>query len=71
MLTTSCFSISMAVATSSFAYYGDYSSPSFELPGWLTFMCIIMIARGILEIILFFFWNKCKKLDRILGDSDY
>lgn len=42
------FSVSMAIASSSFAYYGEYSSPSFELPGWLTFMGIIMIAWGIL-----------------------
>lgn len=42
-------------AISSFAYYGDYSSsPSFELPGWVTFMGYLMIAWGILEIILFF-----------------
>ena len=41
-------------AISSFAYYGDYSSsPSFELPGWVTFMGYLMIAWGILEIILF------------------
>ncbi len=44
----------MAAASSSFAYYGYYSSPSFELPGWLTFMGIIMIVWGILQIILFF-----------------
>lgn len=43
-------------ALSSFAYYGDssYSSSKIEMPGWLTFMGIIMIAWGILEIILFF-----------------
>lgn len=38
-----------------FAYYGDYSSSSsFELPWWVTFMGILMIAWGVLEIILFF-----------------
>lgn len=37
-----------------FAYYGDYSSSSsFELPWWVTFMGILMIAWGVLEIILF------------------
>ena len=41
-------------ASNSFAYYGDYSSPSFEMPGWLTFMGIVMIIWGVLEIILFF-----------------
>lgn len=69
MLTTSCFSISMAVATSSFAYYGDYSSPSFELPGCLTFMCIIMIAWGILEIILFFkIWGMTNDVQALKKD---
>lgn len=44
------------VALSSFAYYGDYSysSPKFEMPGWLIFMGIIMFVWGVLEIILFF-----------------
>lgn len=37
-----------------------------------TFLWIMSIASWILvSIFLFFFWNKCKKLDRILGDSDY
>ena len=37
-----------------------------------TFLWITSIAGWILvSIFLFFFWNKCKKLDRILGDSDY
>lgn len=61
--------ISMAVASSSFAYYGDYSSPSFELPGWLTFMVFIMIAWGILEIILFFkIWGMTDNVKALKKD---
>lgn len=51
------FSLSVAVfaVSNCFAYYGDYSSsPSFELPWWVIFMGILMIAWGVLEIILFF-----------------
>ena len=51
------FFLVAAVITASncFAYYGDYSSsPSFELPGWVSFAGYLMIAWGILEIILFF-----------------
>lgn len=37
-----------------------------------TFMWIMSIVGWILmAVFLFFFWSKCKKLDRILGDSDY
>lgn len=41
---------------STFAYYSDYgySSSNSEIPGWFTFMGIVMIVWGILEIILFF-----------------
>lgn len=63
------FSVSMAIASSSFAYYGEYSSPSFELPGWLTFMGIIMIAWGILEIILFFkIWGMTNDVQALKKD---
>ena len=63
------FSVSMAIASSSFAYYGDYSSPKFELPGWLTFMGIIMIAWGILEIILFFkIWGMTNDVQALKKD---
>ena len=59
----------MAAASSSFAYYGDYSSPRFELPGWLTFMGIIMIAWGILEIILFFkIWGMTNDVQALKKD---
>jgi len=44
-----------------------YTADAFNI-----FLWIISIAGWILiSIFLFFFWNKCKKLDRILGDSDY
>lgn len=63
------FSVSMAIASSSFAYYGEYSSPSFKLPGWLTFMGIIMIAWGILEIILFFkIWGMTNDVQALKKD---
>ena len=34
-----------------FAYYDDYSSSS---SGWLTFLIIILLVWGILEVILFY-----------------
>jgi len=44
-----------------------YTADAFNI-----FLWIISIAGWILmSIFLFFFWNKCKKLDRILEDSDY
>ncbi len=48
--------VSLACASSGFAYYGDhyYSSPKLEMPGWLVFMSLVMIVWGILEIVLFF-----------------
>lgn len=57
-------------AISSFAYYGDYSSsPSFELPGWVTFMGYLMIAWGILEIILFFkIWGMTNDIRALKKD---
>ena len=61
----------MATVSSCFAYYGDYSysSPKFELPGWLTFMGIIMIAWGILEIILFFkIWGMTDDIKALKKD---
>lgn len=53
-----------------FAYYGDYSSsPSFELPEWVTFMGILMIAWGILEIILFFkIWGMTNDIRALKND---
>ena len=63
------FVVSAMAASSSFAYYGDYSSPKFELPGWLTFMGIIMIAWGILEIILFFkIWGMTNDVQALKKD---
>lgn len=52
-------------------YYGDYSysSPKFEMPGWLVFMAIIMIAWGILEIILFFkIWGMTNDIREMKND---
>lgn len=37
-----------------FAYYDDYSSSSTSGSGWLTFLMIILLVWGILEVILFF-----------------
>lgn len=56
------------VATSSaFAYYGDYGSSSSS--GWLTFIGIIMIVGGILEIILFFkLWGMTNDIRAIKKD---
>ena len=62
-------SVVMAAASSSYAYYGDYSSPKIEMPGWLTFMGIIMIAWGILEIILFFkIWGMTNDVKALKKD---
>lgn len=46
---------------------GRYGEP--ELPGWLTFMGIIMIAWGILEIILFFkIWGMTNDIKALKKD---
>ena len=56
-------------ASSSFAYYGSYSSSSYEMPGWITFMGIIMIVWGILEIILFFkIWGMTNDIKALKKD---
>lgn len=57
-------------AVNCFAYYDDYSSsPSFELPGWVTFMGYLMIAWGILEIILFFkIWGMTNDIRALKKD---
>ena len=56
----------MMAAVSSSNAYNDYSYPKLEMPWWLTFMGLLMIAWGILEIILFFkIWgmtNDVRKL---------
>ncbi len=63
------FTVLFAAATSSFAYYGDYSSSSFEMPGWITFMGIIMIVWGVLEIILFFkIWGMTNDIKALKKD---
>ena len=64
--------VSMAAASSSFAYYDDYSSSSSGFPGWLTFVGIIMIAWGILEIILFFkIWGMTNDVKALKKDHFY
>ena len=52
----SVIAFALTVALSTYAYYDDYSgsSSSFEMPGWFTFMGVVMIIWGVLEIILFF-----------------
>lgn len=65
MKRTFIFSVFIVVATGGFAY-NDYPSPKLEMPGWLLFMGLLMIAWAILEIILFFkIWgmtNDVRKL---------
>ena len=53
-----------------FAYYEDYSSsPSTELPGWVTFAGFLMIVWGILEIILFFkIWGMTNDIRALKKD---
>jgi len=57
----------ISVVSSSYAYYGR--SSSFELPGWLTFMGLVMIIWGILEIILFFkIWGMTNDIKEMKKD---
>ena len=56
---------------STFAYYSDYgySSSTFEMPGWFTFMGIVMIVWGVLEIILFFkIWGMTNDVKALKKD---
>ena len=58
---------SMAVVLNSFAY-SDYSYPKLETPWWLTFMGLLMIAWGILEIILFFkIWGMTNDVRKLVN----
>ena len=64
----------LTTALSTFAYYGDYgySSSRFEMPGWLTFIGIMMIVWGILEIILFFkIWGMTNDVRALKEDHFY
>lgn len=62
-------SVAMAIASSSFAYYGDYAYSSPGMPGWFTFMGIVMIVWGILEIILFFkIWGMTDNVKALKKD---
>ena len=63
--------LALVTVLNAFAYgdYGGYSSSRFELPGWFTFMGIIMIAWGILEIILFFkIWGMTNDIKALKQD---
>lgn len=65
----SVFAFVLVVASNSFAYYGDYSSSRFEMPGWLTFMGVVMIVWGILEIVLFFkIWGMTNNIRDLKKD---
>lgn len=62
-------SLSFVMSLSCFAYYGDYSSPSLELPGWFTFTGFIMIVGGILDVILFFkIWGMTNNIKALKKD---
>lgn len=57
----------LIVASSCFAYYGDYSSS--DTSGLLTFIGIVMIIWGILEIILFFkIWGMTNDIKALKKD---
>ena len=63
----------LTIAMSTFAYYDDYGysrySSSFEMPGWLIFMGIVMIIWGVLEIILFFkIWGMTNDIRALKKD---
>ena len=61
----------LASTLDTFAYYSDYgySSSKFEMPGWFTFMGIVMIIWGILEIILFFkIWGMTDNIKALKKD---
>ncbi len=61
----------LASTLDTFAYYGDYgySSSKFEMPGWFTFMGIVMIIWGILEIFLFFkIWGMTDNIKALKKD---
>lgn len=63
--------VAFTASLSTFAYYGDYgySSSTFEMPGWFTFMGIVMIVWGILEIILFFkIWGMTNDVKALKKD---
>jgi len=67
----------LATAPSAFAYYDINNTPSsseFKLPIWFLIMCVIMIAWGVLEIILFFkVWgmtNNVKKIKNGLAQDE-
>ena len=57
----------LATAASCFAYYGDYSSSSNS--GWLTFLGIVLLIWGVLQIILFFkVWGMTNDIKALKKD---
>ena len=64
----SVIAFALTVALSTYAYY-DYdssSSSSLEMPGWFTFMGVVMIIWGVLEIILFFkIWGMTNDIEAL------
>ena len=60
-------SVSMAIASNSFAYYSDYTSSSDSLiPGWVIF---IVVVSGILQGILFFkIWGMTNDVKALKKD---
>ena len=67
----SVFAFALTVALSIYAYYDYDSSPSssFEMPGWFTFMGVVMIIWGVLEIILFFkIWGMTNDIEALKKD---
>lgn len=67
----SVIAFALTVALSIYAYY-DYdssSSSSLEMPGWFTFMGVVMIIWGVLEIILFFkIWGMTNDIEALKKD---
>ena len=63
-------SVAVFAVSNCFAYYGDYSlSQNFEMPWWMIFMGILMIAWGVLEIILFFkIWGMTNDIRALKND---
>ena len=61
----SWFVFMMAAVSNSYAY-NDYSYPKLEMPWWLTFMGLLMIAWAILEIVLFFkIWGMTNDVSKL------